>query len=186
MVRPRGLTGWWCSTACVVIGAASVATFAVWFVGFDMLWAVASVLAVGSVGALRVSFTISDDERWERSAGEAPRGVHLDVARLDGALVACDRLTRPDVLRWIGAQLNSELDDHRSRAMIVRRIRALLLAELHDRAPDAVDSLAAAIALFGPDARSILSPSDGPPVTAAVIARCLDGVERLNTEPRKK
>ncbi len=182
----------------VILGAcAAAAGAAVWFVGFDAYWALAAVLSVGSVGPVLARLGFEDDAKWDQPGGETPRGIKLVMVTLEQSLAACDRLARLPAMRWMSAVLITERDDRMARATVVRRMRALLSAERHDhtldntighvfdRALDPVDRSAAVFARFGPDALTILQPNDGPPVTTAAIARCLDVIERLDTETRR-
>ena len=156
----------------------------VWFVGFDPLWAVASVIAVGAVGAAVATLRIDENAAWDDPGRGPPPGIRRDVATIAASLAACDRLARPKSVRWMRALLVSDREDRLARSTAMRRMRALLNAELNDRGLDPGDRSGdeAIIALLGPDAIAILHPSDGKPVTAAAIVRCLDAVERLGRE----
>lgn len=172
-------------TARVTIGAAVAAAIcapvAVWFMGLDPFWSAAATLAVVPVGAFLASLTFEDDPEFDAPLREAPRGVRLVMATMERSLAACDRLARPSAVRRLRAFLIAEREDRLARSTSVRRMRTLLIAELHNRGvyPAGQAEEDAMVALFGPDALIILHTSDDNPVTAAVIARCLDAVERL-------
>lgn len=166
----------------VVAVMAFGAAFIVWFVGFDPLWAMAAVLAVGPVGALLATRNLEDDPPWDLPGREAPRSTRLTVTTIERSLAACDRLARPPAIRRLQTLLFAERDDRLARLTVLRQLRALLVAELRDRGLDpAVGSNEALALLLGPDALAILQPHDDHPISAAAIARCLDAVERLGT-----
>ena len=166
--------------ALIAIGAAVV----VWFVGFDPFWAVATVMAMGGVGAAFAHFRFEEEAAWDLSEHEAPLGVRRDVATIAKSLTACDRLARPSAVRWMCSFLISEQEDRLARSTVVRRMRALLNAELHERGLNPSDQRddEAVVALLGPDAIAILHPNDGKPVTTAAIESCLDALERISTD----
>jgi len=169
--------------------AAVIAAVAVWFAGFDPFWAIATVLAVGPVGAFLASLAFEDDASWDPPRRETPRGIRLVMATMERSLAACDRLARPPVVQRLQAVLFSERDDRLARATIVRRMRALLVTELQASGLDPAKRTdeTAVVALLGPDALTILQPHDANPVTTAAITRCLDAVERLGAEsPRSQ
>lgn len=166
-----------------VAAASAGAVYGVWFAGLDWLWAVATVLAVGSVGLVFATLKFEDAASWDPPGRETPRGVRLAVPMMEESLAACDRLARPRITRPIRAVLSNEREDRMARGAIVRQMRALVLAELraHGVAPaDQTDE--AVVALLGRDALTVLQPDDDNPVTSAVIASCLDAVDRLPTE----
>lgn len=172
-----------------VFMAAVVAAVAVWFAGFDVFWAIATVLAVGAVGALLATLAFEDDAPWEPPRRETPRGVRLVMATMERSLAACDRLARPTVMRRVQSVLFSERDDRLARLTMLRRMRALLVTELRSRGLDPAKAIDedAVVALLGPDALTILQPHDANPVTTAALTRCLDAVERLDTKsPRSQ
>lgn len=168
-----------------VAAASAVVAFGVWFVGFDPLWAVATVLAVGSVGLVFAEVKFEEQAGWDPAARETPRGVRLAVPTMEESLAACDRLARPPITRPLRVLLTNEREDRLARGALVRQMRALLLAELraHGIAPSHQTD-EAVIALLGPDALTVLQPTDNNPVKSAAITRCLDAVERLSTERR--
>jgi hypothetical protein len=164
------------TVAATAIGGALL----VWFFGFDPLWSVAAVLAVGPAASVIAGLAFDESTPWERAAREVPRHTRLTVANIEASLAACDRLARPPIMRSMGALVMTERDDRAARLAIIRRMRDLLVAELAARGLDATDSSAVA-ALLGPDALTVLEPNEDTPVTAAAIARCLDRIERLDT-----
>lgn len=168
----------------VAIAVASTAgAFGVWFVGFDPLWAIATVLAVVSVGLVFATLKFEDHAGWDRPARETRRGIRLAVPMIEESLSACDRLARPRFTRPISTLLTNEREDRLARGTIVRQMRALLVAELRVRGVDPTrHSDEAIVALLGPDALAVLQPHDNNPVTSAVIVSCLDAVDRLNIE----
>jgi hypothetical protein len=169
--------------------AAVVAAVAVWFAGFDVFWAIATVLAVGPVGALLANLAFEDDAPWDPPRRETPRGVRLEMATMERSLAACDRLARPTIVRRVQSVLFNERDDRLARLTMLRRLRTLLVTELHARGLDPAKATDedAVIALLGSDALTILQPNDANPVTSAVITRCLAAVERLGTNsPRSQ
>jgi hypothetical protein len=165
--------------------AALGAAFVVWFVGFDTRWAVAAVLVLGPVGAVLATRTFEEDAPWDPPSRETPRGTRLAVAVLEESLAACDRLARPPVLQRLHRLLSSERDDRQARSTIARQVRVLLLGVLRDRGHDPAhlpdDDV---VALLGADALTVLQQQDGLSVTSAAIARCLDAIERLDTDTR--
>ena len=188
MARADAANRVWSPSVRILIGIAGGAVmafgavFIVWFVGFDVRWAVAVVLAVGPVGALLATRTLEDHAPWDRPARETPRSTRLTVTAIERSLAACDRLARPPAIRRLQSVLFAERDDRLARLTVLRRVRSLLVAELHDRGLDPADGSAEAMdRLLGPDARSILQPHDDHPITTVAIARCLDAVERLDT-----
>ncbi len=169
--------------------AAVVAAVAVWIAGFDPFWAIATVLAVGPVGAFLASLAFEDDAPWDPPRRETPRGVRLVMATMERSLAACDRLARSTLVRRLQSLLFAERDDRLARGTIIRRMRALLVTELLARGLNAAAQTDedAVVALLGPDVLTILQPHDANPVTTAAITRCLDAVERLGTEsPRSQ
>lgn len=167
----------------LVAVASAAATFAVWFVGLDLLWAVATALALGSVGVVFAILRFEEQSSWDPHGRETPRGIRLRVPLMEESLAACDRLARPPVVRRIQNLLANERDDVLARATIVRQMRTLFVAELHVRGVAATHQQdEAVVALLGPDALTVLQPNDDNPVTSAVIANCLDAVERFETE----
>jgi len=172
----------------IVVGSAAVAIVAglgVWFVGLDLLWAIATVLVVGPVAAVLATLGAADEASWQPPARETPRGIRITVAILEESLLACDRLARPTAVRQLRALAIAERDDLLARSTLMRRLRALLVAELRARGLDATDRThdQAVVALLGPDAFTILQPNNDTPITAAAITRCLDAVEQLGPEP---
>jgi len=172
----------------IVAGASllAVAAAAVWFMGFDLDWSVASVLAVVPVATLLATFRLEEDAPWPPLWRESPRGIRLTVAAIERSLDACDRLSSPVVLRQAHAFLHDERVDRRARSTVVRRVRTLLVAELNRRGLDAAKRTDddAICALIGANAHNLLRPSDDNPVTAAAIAESLDVIERLNAQPK--
>lgn len=164
----------------------AVATAAVWFLGFDLYWSVASVLAVFPVAALIATARLEEDAPWDPPWQEAPRGIRLTVAAIERSLDACDRLAAPSVVRLARAVLHDERNDRLARAAILRRVRALLVSALSHRGLDAADRSAddAIRALIGADAHNILRPSDDHPITVAAIEESLDVIERLGAQPK--
>ena len=173
------------ATRVAVVAALSAGgAIAVWFVGFDWLWAFATVLAVGSVGAVFSTLKFEDDASWHPPGRETPRGIRLSIPMMEESLAACDRLARPAITRPIRVLLTNEREDRLARGTIMRQMRALLLAELraHGVDPAHQTDSEAVVALLGPDALAVLQPNDDTPVTSAMITSCLDAVERLATE----
>jgi hypothetical protein len=170
---------------CIGAVLCMVAAFVVWLVGFDEYWAVASVLAVVPVTAVLATLRFDEHAPWDPPARDASRGVQLAVPMIEASLAACDRLARPAFLRRMGAVLITERDDRIARANLVRRVRDLLTAELHDRGLDPATHADDVTALLGHDALAILQPTDDTPVTTAAIASCLDAVERLGTTTKR-
>lgn len=167
-----------------VLAAAVVAAVAVWFAGFDRFWAIATVLAVGPVGALLAGLRFEEDAPWEPPRRETPRGVRLVMATMERSLAACDRLARPAFMRTMQGMFFAERDDRLARLTIVRRMRTLLVAELRPRRLDPANRAHddAVVALLGPDALAMLQPHDSNLITTNTIARCLDAVDRLDPE----
>jgi hypothetical protein len=77
-----------------------------------------------------------------------------------------------------------EREDRLVGSTAVRRMHALLNAELHERGlnPSDPSDDEAVVALLGPDAIAILHPNEGTPVTTAAIESCLDALERISTD----
>lgn len=178
----------WSRTQRIAIAIAGVAALSagaacVWFAGLDWPWAVATVLAFGSVSAVFATVRFDEAAAWDPPGRETPRGIRLAFPMMEESLAACDRLARPSITRPIRLLLTNERDDRLARGTMVRQMRALLLAELraHGIAP-AHQTDEAVVTLLGRDALTILDPDDDNPVTTAVIARCLDAVERRATE----
>lgn len=145
-----------------IAAAAAVGAFAVWFAGFDLVWALTTVLIVGAVGAVVATQRLDEPAPWEPPPRETPRGVRLAVTTIEQSLAACDRLARPAVVRQLRAMIVTDRDDRVARPL-VRRMHALL-----DR-----DSLA------------VLQPNGDDPVTSAAVDRALDACERQTiTSPR--
>lgn len=142
------------------MAAATLGVFSVWFAGFSLLWAVATVLVVGVVGAVVATRSLDEPARWVPSAGDTPRGVRLAVTTIEQSLAACDRLARPPLVRRLRELIVAERDERPARE-VVRRMRALL----------------------GPDALTILPPHDGAAITSTTIERCLDAIERQTLTP---
>ena len=167
----------------LVAVALTVGTFLVWVAGFDVLWAIATVVAVGSVSVVVATLKLEEQDAWDPPARDTPRGIRLTVPVMEDALAACDRLARVSLAHPINALLNNERDDRLARGIIVRQMRALLVAELraHGINP-AQQNDDAVIALLGASALDVLQPNDDDPVTTAIIASCLDAVERLATK----
>ncbi len=170
----------------VVIGVALAvcAAAGVWFLGLDPVWAVATVVAIASVGALLATLRFEEDVPWEPPVGEPARGVRLVAATLETSLAACDRLARPAAWRRMRAFLIAEREDRLARTTTVRRMRAILVGALHRRGLDPANRShdVAILALLGTDAVTILQPTEDNPVTSASIARCLDTIERLDNQ----
>lgn len=164
----------------------AVAATAVWFVGFDLYWSVASVLALVPVAALLATAGLEEDVPWDPPWREAPRGIRLTVAAIERSLDACDRLASPAPARQVQAFLHDERNDRLARTAVARRVRALLVAELKQRGLDAANRRDdnAILALIGANAHYILRPNDDNPVTAAAIAESLDVIERLRAQPK--
>ena len=165
-------------TGVAVVCACSV--IFVWFVGLDWLWAIAVVLAIGSVGAVFATLKFDDAAAWDAPGRETPRGVRLSLPIMEASLAACDRLARTPFAKRIRALIINERDDRVARGTVVRQMRALLVAELraHGVGPShQTDEVV--VALLGVDALIVFQPNDENPVTTAVIGRCLDAVERL-------
>jgi hypothetical protein len=170
----------------VIIGAGAAfgIGFAVWFAGYDILWSVAAALAVGSVGGAIASLTFDGVGPWDPQLRPTPRATQLTVATIEQSLAACDRLARPSAMRWMYVLLNPERNDQLARSAIVRQMRTLIVAEMHDRGIDPITSPDDVLALLGPDALAVLEPSTDTPVTSAAISRCLDAMDRLaSTNP---
>lgn len=142
------------------IAAALLGVFSVWFAGFSLLWAVATVFVVGAVGIVVATRTFDEPARWAPPAGDTPRGVRLAVTTIEQSLAACDRLARPPLVRRLRALIVAERDERPAREM-VRRMHALM----------------------GSDADAMLEPRGGGPVTSATIERCLDALERQSLTP---
>jgi hypothetical protein len=176
----------WALRIAAGLSLLAVAAAAVWFVGFDLYWSVASVLAVVPVAALLATIGLEEDAPWDPLWRESPRGVRLTVAAIERSLDACDRLARPAAVRQVNALLHDERNDRMARTSIVRRMRALLVAELNHRGLDAASRRDddATLALIGTNAHNILRPTDDNPVTAAAIAECVDVIERLSAQPK--
>ena len=183
MSRPRSAGG----RIAIVAGVATafaLATFAVWFSGFSWLWGVATVLAVGSVGAVLATLKFEDLPTWDPPGRDTPRGIRLIVPMMEESLAACDRLARPAITRPIRVLLTNEREDRLARGTITRQMRALLVTELHARGiVPGQQTDEAVVGLLGPDALTVLQLNDDNPVTSVVIARCLDAVDRLYPAP---
>lgn len=164
----------------------AVAAAAVWLMGFDLYWSVASVLAVVPVAALLATIGLEEDAPWDPLWSESPRGVRLTVAAIERSLDACDRLASPAAVRQVHAFFHDERNERLARSAVVRRVRAILVAELNRRGLDAArrrdDDVI--LALIGTNAHNILRPNDDNPVTTAAIAECLDVIERLSAQPK--
>lgn len=164
----------------------AVAAAVVWFVGFDLYWSVASVLAVVPVVVLLAIIGLEDDDPWDPLWRESPRGIRLTVAAIERSLDACDRLASPAPARQVHALLHDERNDRLARTVVVRRVRALVVAEFSRCGLDASNQRddAAILALIGTNAHTIVRPNDDNPVTTAAIAECLDVIERLSAQPK--
>lgn len=176
----------WALRLAAGVSVLAVAAAAVWFLGFDLYWSVASVLAVVPVVALLASAGLEEDAPWDPPWREAPRGTRLTVAAIEQSLDACNRLAGPSAVRHVHALLHDERDDRLARSAVARRVRALLVAELSHRGLDAANPRndAVILALIGADAHAILRPNDDNPVTATAIAETLDVIERLSVQPK--
>lgn len=179
----------WSRGAQIAIRVACVAALSaggaitVWFVGFDWLWAFATVLAVVSVGVVFATVKFEEDAPWHPPGRETPRGIRLSIPMMEESLAACDRLARPAITRPIRVLLTNEREDRLARGTIVRQMRAILVAELRAHGVDpSRQTDEAVVALLGPDAIAVLQPNDDTPVTSAVITSCLDAVALLATE----
>jgi hypothetical protein len=173
-------------TLIVIVGAAAAfgVGIAVWYAGFDALWSVATTLAVGAVGGVIATLTFEGAAPWDPQLRPTPRATQLTVATIEQSLAACDRLARPSSMRWMHVLLNPERNDQLARSAIVRQLRTLIVAEMHDRGIDSAASPDDVRALLGPDAHAVLEANTDTPVTSAAIARCLDAMDRLaNTNP---
>lgn len=165
-------------TLRVAIGAIlfAGASVGVWFLGFDGFWAVATLLVITPVVAVLATLALEEEQKWEQPVRETPRGVRITLAILSDSLAACDRLARPALMRRIRALIVAERDDRLSRSMLMRRMRKLLVEELHrglDSADhDSIDTLR------DRDVTAILEPDESNPASAATIERCLDAIER--------
>lgn len=165
-----------------VAALSACAAVAVWIIGLDWWWAVATVLAFGLAGVAYAELKFEDHPSWDPPSREAPRGVRLTIPTMEESLSAADRLARPLIARRLRAVVIEERADRLARGTIVRQVRALLLAELLAHGIDPANQTdEAVVALLGPDALALLQPNDDTPVTTAVIMNCLDAVERLNT-----
>lgn len=161
-----------------------LSAFAVWFAGFDTLWAIATVLAFGAVGVVLSTLKFEEQSSWDPPGRETPRGIRLTLPMMEEALAACDRLARPSPARRFLAVLINERDDRLARGTLVRQMRALLAGELRARGLDATRLQdEALVALLGADALAVFQPNDDNPLTTTAIENCLDAVERLTTEP---
>ena len=149
------------------VSVLAVAAAAVWFMGFDLYWSVASALAFAPIVALLANVGLEDDAPWDPLWRESPRGIRLTIAAIEQSLEACDRLAKksPAAVRLVRALLHDERDDRLARTTVVRRVRALLIAT---------------------NAHTILRPDDDHPVTAADIAESLDVIERLSAQKKPK
>lgn len=176
----------WALRIAAGLSLLAAATVAIWFVGFDLYWSVASVLALVPVAALLATIGLEEDATWDPPWSESPRGIRLTVAAIEQSLDACDRLARPTVVRRVHALLHDERNDRLARSAVVRRVRTLLLVELKHRGLDAArrSDEDAILALIGTSAGNILRPNDDNPVTTAAIAECLDVIERLSAHPK--
>lgn len=168
----------------VGVGVACAACL-VWFFGFDVPWAIAIAVAVTAVGGVLAMLSFDDPAAWDAPPRETPRATRLTIGMLEQSLAACDRLAAPALLRRVYRLTNAERDDRLARATVVRQLRALLLAALHDHGLDATAPPQDIAALVGPDALAVVSLHDTT-VTSATIARCLDALEHLvlPTPPR--
>lgn len=166
-----------------IAAAAACGAFVVWFAGFNWLWAIATVLAFGSVGVVLATLKFEEQARWDPPGRETPRGIRLAIPLMEESLAACDRLARPAITRPIRLLLTNERDDRLARGTMVRQMRALLVAELRaSGVAPAHQTDEAVVALLGPDALAVLQPNDENPVTSAVITSCLDALDRLDTD----
>jgi hypothetical protein len=136
------------------------------------------------VGAAFFLFRFEEVAVWGRSEREGSPGARHDVATIVRSLTACDSLARPGAARWIRSVLTPEREDRLARSIVLRRMGALLNAELQERGLNASDPSddGAIVALFGADAIAILRPRDGTPVTMAGIESCLEALERVSTD----
>lgn len=164
------------------VSAVAVVVAAVWFLGFDLYWSIAVVLAVIPVIALLITAAIEEDLPWELPWRESPRGIRLSFAELERSFDSCDRLGRPAALRFVRAALFEGRDDRQACRALARRVRALLAAELHRRGLDVGDpeDHHAILALTGTGAYSMLRPNDDAPVSAFLISESLEVIERLS------
>lgn len=171
-------------TVATVAALSACAVVAVWFVGLDWWWAVATVVAFGLAGATFVGLKFEEQPSWDPPGRETPRGVRLAIPTMEESLAACDRLARPAMARRLRGVVIEERDDRLARGTLIRQVRALLMAELlaHGITPEHQTD-EAVVALLGPDALTVLQPNDDTPVTTAVIMNCLDAVERLAPDP---
>ena len=181
--KPRGARLLIAVTATAVL---TLGVLFVWFLGFDPLWALASALAVGSVGAALSRVGLEDPVPWEPAPWEALRSTRLSVALIERSLAACDRLESPAFLRHVQRLAHAEREDRQSRLVVVRRMRALILAELRMRGFDGtISAKVHATTVLGADAAIILESHDGEEVSTGVITRCLDALERLTPASKR-
>ncbi len=155
----------WLPRIAAGVSVLAVAAAAVWFMGFDVYWSVASVLAVVPIAALLATVGLEEDAPWDPLWRESPRGIRLTIAAIERSLDACDRLASPSAVRHLRTLLHDERDDRLARTTIERRVRALLIAT---------------------NAHTILRPDDDHPVTAAATAESLDVIERLSAQKKPK
>ena len=165
--------------------AVALTMLLVWFAGFDPLWAVASGIAVGTLGPVFATPAF-EEAAWDPLPDDIPRGFRGDIVGLSDSFAACDRLAQPTALRWGRSLLIPEGDDRISRSIAERRMRRLLIADMHDRGldPTNLSNEEVIVGLFGADAFTILQPSEHKPVTSVAIARCLDALHQLRTDTR--
>lgn len=164
--------------------SAMVVTGLVWMAGFDLRWSITGALVVLPVGVVLAAFTLDDPAPWAQPHRRTPRGPRLRVSMIEASLAACDRLAQPTPLRRLRELLHPERDDQQARANLVREVRGLLVAVLHDAGIDPSGDLEKAISLLPPEARAILQPKEHLPVTVATVISCLDAIERLASTSR--
>jgi hypothetical protein len=174
----------------IAVGATGlVGAVVVWLMGYDPLWAVATVLGVGAVAVAFTNLGFDEDIEWDPPRHETPPGFRRDFVAIAASLNP-SALARFDRLFNIGNALASltgrdAATRHRpARLTAEGRMRGLLIAELHDRGLDPASPSTddAVLALLGSAAIAILRPDHSRPITTAAIESCLDAVERLATE----
>lgn len=180
MTVPTWLTPQLVSPKLIITSVLSLlaTVFTVWFFGFDVIWSVPVALVLLAAGALIAHFSLHDGSAWIEQPTKALRGTRLAASTIEQALAATDRLARSQLARSLRAIVINEREDQLARAQLLRQIRGLLTTEARRQGLDPAQQPAQVADLFGEEAMTLLRMHNNAAVDTAIIARCLDAMER--------